>query len=353
MFPLEYPFRILKGFRQSPPVVLDPFCGRGTTIYAARHMGMVPWGIDTSPIAVAIARAKLASASLEEADRFIDELLASEPDRVPETAFFRSAFSKGTLHEVCSLRQGLMRMKKNTDVSVLVRAAALGCLHGPRSKTRENAAYFSNQMPRTFSTKPSYSVRYWKEGGLKAPKVGAKEVLLRKLERVLALKERRCGTLEQILLADAADPATYKRIDKNFSVVITSPPYYGMRTYIQDQWLRMWFLGGPEEIDYVADEQLDDNGQDSFIRALASVWRNLHGSAAEELHMYVRFGSVPSVESDAKGIMRASFEEARGWKLVSTRTARDAHAGKRQADQMAKGSKAAEEYDFHVVRAAA
>jgi hypothetical protein len=353
MFPLEYPFRILKEYKQSAPVVLDPFCGRGTTIYAARHMGMVAWGVDTSPIAVAIARAKLASASLEEADRLIDNLLATEPRRVPETRFFRSAFSRGTLREVCSLREGLMRLKKKeTDVSVLVRAAALGCLHGPRSKTMEGAAYFSNQMPRTFSTKPNYSLRFWKERELKPPKVRAKDVLLRKLERILALKEERCGTLGQIVCADAAEAATYKKIAKDFSVVITSPPYYGMRTYIQDQWLRMWFLGGPEDIDYVADEQLSHNGQASFITALASVWKNLHGSEANELHMYVRFGSVPSIESDAKSIMRASLEEAGGWRVVSTRTAKDAHAGKRQADQMAKGSKAAEEYDFHIVRAA-
>lgn len=352
MFPLEYPFGILKQHRRSLPVVLDPFCGRGTTIYAARHMGMAAWGIDTSPIAVAIARAKLASANLEEASRFIDKLLASEPRRVPETPFFRSAFSKGTLREVCSLREGLKRMKKDTDVSALVRAAALGCLHGPRSKTIEGAAYFSNQMPRTFSTKPNYSLRFWKEKGLKAPKVRAKDVLLRKLERILALKEARCGTLDQILCADAAEPATYKRIAKDFSVVITSPPYYGMRTYIQDQWLRMWFLGGPEEIDYVADQQLSHNGRDSFITALASVWKNVHGSKADDLHMHVRFGSVPSIKSDAKSILRASLEEAGGWKVVSTRTARNAHAGKRQADQMTKGSKAAEEYDFHVVRAA-
>ena len=29
--------------------------------------------------------------------------------------------------------------------------------------------------------------------------------------------------------------------------VVTSPPYYGLRTYGPDQWLRQWFLGGPAE----------------------------------------------------------------------------------------------------------
>jgi len=352
MFPLEYPFGILKNYKHGAPVILDPFCGRGTTIYAARHLGMAAWGVDTSPIAVAIARAKLASASLEEAERLVDELLATEPSRVPDSPFFRSAFSKGTLREICSLREGLMRLEKDTDVSVLVRAAALGCLHGPLSKTIEGAGYFSNQMPRTFSPKPRYSVRFWKEKGLQAPKVKAKDVLLRKLERILVLNEARCGTPEQVVCGDSRDARTYRKIAEDFSVVITSPPYYGMRTYMQDQWLRLWFLGGPEEIDYVAGEQISHNSEESFIKALASVWRNVRSSRSDGLDMYVRFGSVPSIKSNAKGIMRASLEEAGGWKVVSTRTAKDAHAGKRQADQMAKGSKAAEEYDFHIVRVA-
>lgn len=314
-------------------------------------MGISAWGVDTSPIAVAIAQAKLASATLEETNQFIDKLLAGKQGHIPETPFFRSAFSKATLQGVCSLREGLMRINKQTDVSVLVRAAALGCLHGPLSKTMEGAAYFSNQMPRTFSTKPDYSVQYWKKHGLKAPKVRVRDVLLRKLSRILALEEEPCGTLDQIVCADAVKRGTYKKVPKDFSVVITSPPYYGMRTYIQDQWLRAWFLGGPEDINYVADEQLSHNGQDSFIEGLASVWKNLYGSEADDLHMYVRFGSVPSIKSDAKRIMAASLEEAGGWKVVSTRTARDAHAGKRQADQMSKGSEAAEEYDYHIVRA--
>jgi hypothetical protein len=351
MFPLEYPFRILKGYKKSRPIVLDPFCGRGTTIYAARHIGMAAWGIDISPIAVAVARAKLAAATLEESSQLIDELLAVAPRKFPETSFFRSAFSKATLRGVCSLREGLMRLRGDTDVSVLVRAAALGCLHGPLSKTKEGAAYFSNQMPRTFSTKPDYSLRYWKRNNLKAPMLNVKDVLLRKLSRILGQRQERCGSPDRVLCADAAKRGTYKRVPKDFSIVITSPPYYGMRTYIQDQWLRMWFLGGPEEIDYAAEEQLSHTGQDAFIEDLARVWKNLHGSTADDLDMHVRFGSVPSIKSDARRIMVSSLEAAGGWRVVSTRTAKDAHAGKRQADQMTRGSEAAEEYDFHIMRA--
>ena len=36
MFPLEFPMHLLRKHKASSPTVYDPFCGRGTTIYAAR-----------------------------------------------------------------------------------------------------------------------------------------------------------------------------------------------------------------------------------------------------------------------------------------------------------------------------
>jgi hypothetical protein len=89
MFPLEYPMRIIRKHRQPSAVVLDPFCGRGTTIYAARRLGIPSYGFDTSPIAAAIARAKLASATVDEVIALAEALIARRPKAVPRTAFFR------------------------------------------------------------------------------------------------------------------------------------------------------------------------------------------------------------------------------------------------------------------------
>ena len=37
----------------------------------------------------------------------------------------------------------------------------------PLSKNPKQRSYFSNQMPRTFASKPDYSVKFWKERGLR------------------------------------------------------------------------------------------------------------------------------------------------------------------------------------------
>jgi DNA modification methylase len=350
MFPLEYPLHILKKHKKQNPKVLDPFCGRGTTIYAARELGLTAWGIDTSPIAVSVAKAKLAKINSKNVLKLAKKLIEKEPVNIPDTLFFRSAFSASTLKQLCALREGLLNIKKETDASIILRASALGCLHGPLSKSLPEASYFSNQMPRTFSTKPDYSIKYWKEKGLKAPKVQVYDVLKRKMERFETVKNQFTGSPKHIICSDSSLSKTYKNIPTDISLIITSPPYYGMRTYIEDQWLRMWFLGGPEYVDYGIKEQISHSGQEAFITSLANVWQNIYHSESDKVHAYIRFGTISSYKSDAKKIILASFEEARNWKMVSIREADDAHAGKRQADQMVRDSKAALEYDFHFLR---
>lgn len=351
MFPLEYPFKVLQKHKHLNPIVFDPFCGRGTTIYAGRDLGLSSWGLDTSPIAVAIAKAKLASAGLNEVIALAKKYLGTDPKHIPDTSFFKKAYSPGTLKQICAIREGLLRVRKERGATALLRAASLGCLHGPLSKTKEGAGYFSNQMPRTFSTKPMYSVEYWKRNNLVAPNLNVVDVLKRKLSRIQDLDEEIDGTPEQVSCANSCYSTSYRSIPKDIGVVVTSPPYFGMSTYIQDQWLRMWFLGGPEEIDYINVNQIHHSNEERFIKDLSRVWKNIYKSEADMLDMYIRFGSLPSTEADAKYILRASIEEAKGWRIVYTQNASDARCGKRQADQMTTDSKPVDEFDFHVVRA--
>jgi DNA modification methylase len=89
MFPLEYPLRVLRVHRKDQPIVMDPFCGRGTTLFAARQLGLQAHGIDSSPVAVAIARAKLCrvdtEATLKLAQSYIDANQKWEQCQLPSS----------------------------------------------------------------------------------------------------------------------------------------------------------------------------------------------------------------------------------------------------------------------------
>src|SRR5690606_34206829 len=226
MFPLEYPDRALKKHRKEAPVVLDPFCGRGTTLCAARTLGLAAWGIDSSPVAVAIARAKLASCDVEEPLQLAEKLISEiDPIEIPENPFFRAAYHHDTLRHVCALREGLLSLGTDTDASAILRAAALGCLHGPLPKHMENAGYFSNQMPRTYASKPDYAVRFWKERKLKAPRIDVLRVPRRKIERLAGLEQESPCPISQVLHGDAQSADVFRSVSTAPSVVITSPPY--------------------------------------------------------------------------------------------------------------------------------
>ncbi|SMP59360.1 DNA methylase [Noviherbaspirillum suwonense] len=352
MFPLEYPSKVLRKHKKDNPVVLDPFCGRGTTLFAARNFGLSAWGIDSSPVAVAIAKAKLAACDFEAPISLASRLIVdTKPNDIPDTPFFRAAYHPRTLRDICALRESLLLLNQDTDASVILRAAILGCLHGPLPKNIVNAGYFSNQMPRTYASKPDYAVRFWKERGLKPLKIDVLRVLRRKIERLTGLPQKSPSSTAQVLHGDAQLPKSFEAITSAPSIIITSPPYYGMRTYVQDQWLRSWFLGGPSQVDYSAGPQLDHGSRNTFAKSLGAVWRNVGQSLSDTLHMYVRFGIIPSASVNAKDIFRNSLEESGiNWRLVSVRAADSADAGKRQANQMKTDSAAAVEFDFHVER---
>ncbi|MGH9102787.1 MAG: DNA methyltransferase, partial [Acidimicrobiales bacterium] len=91
MFPLDFPAGILAG-AHSHYWVLDPFCGRGTTLFAARLGGLGSVGIDINPVAAALASAKLASATADDVTALCEQILGSGPEaEQPEGAFWELA----------------------------------------------------------------------------------------------------------------------------------------------------------------------------------------------------------------------------------------------------------------------
>lgn len=344
MFPLSFPLRILRR-ASAGDWVLDPFCGRGSTLFAARLLGLPSVGLDSNPVAAAIAGAKLVSVTGGEIAELAGRLLATGDGGVvvPAGDFWAGCYHPQTLAEVCKLRSRLLE-NCTTQVEVALRAVLLGILHGPVNKRLPT--YLSNQMPRTYATKPKPAVNYWRKRGLEPKRVDVLD----------AVRRRARFTFDSI---PAAVPGrVYQADSRTFTLpprervlrwVITSPPYYGMRSYFPDQWLRNWFLGGPETVLYSTEWQVPHSSEDDFVAGLAEVWRRSAAVCLPGADLIVRFGALPSVSIDPTGLLTRSLREADcGWRVTTVRNAGTAQRGRRQYEQFGPSKSApVEEIDLY------
>jgi hypothetical protein len=259
MFPLEFPLSVLRAHARTKASVLDPFCGRGTTNFAARLLGLKTVGIDSSRVAVAATRAKLVDPTpgeiVESAARI---LRGTRPIKVPDSEFWRLAYHADVLRDVCRIREALLRGSVAGRTAAALRGIVLGALHGPVGRTRRS--YFSNQSPRTYGPKPGYAVKFWRERKLLPPHVDVLGVIAERAQRYYG------GASSSVdgsaIEGDSRDRSTMdhaRELVGEFDFVVTSPPYYGLRTYLPDQWLRNWFLGGPAVVDYSWRRDRDSN----------------------------------------------------------------------------------------------
>ncbi|MBA3943520.1 MAG: DNA modification methylase [Herpetosiphonaceae bacterium] len=344
MFPLKFPYSILSHHANPGDWIIDPFCGRGTTNYAGRLLGLPSIGIDSSPVAVASSEAKLANvapdAIIEAAEQILSEVKIAQD--VPTGEFWDWAFDPSVLNTICRLREGLMRSCL-LDSHKALRAILMGALHGPRGKIRQS--YFSNQCQRTYAPKPRYAVKFWKSRELQPAFVDVLEIIGNRAHRYYQQLLPSCGGY--ILHGDSRAQETYLHLSDGPKIkwVLTSPPYYGMCTYLPDQWLRLWFVGGPSNVEYSTNGQLEHSSVAGFSDQLRKVWKNVGTICRPDARMIIRFGGINVRNVAPMTVLKESLKNS-GWKIQTLKSAGFASEGRRQAVHFSKSSNnALEEYD--------
>ncbi len=343
MFPLSFPYSILKRYGEVDDRIIDPFCGRGTTNFASRLVGLRSAGIDSSDVAVALTQAKIANTNasliLSAARRVLSEV--QTPRVVPDGEFWELAYHPRVLKILCRMREGLIA-SCNTDSRRALRAIILGALHGPQPKTQDS--YFSNQCPRTYAPKPNYAVSFWKSRNLRAHDVDVLDIIRK---RALRYYENEATSGAGIIISgDSRERNTFKRLahDGKFSWAITSPPYYGMTTYIADQWLRKWFVGGESHVDYSTTTQISHRSPDLFAADLRKVWINIGLVSKPGAKLVIRFGGINNRKADPLSILRSSLSDT-DWKIQTIKSAGVPSKGRRQAETFTSVAKPVAEYD--------
>lgn len=338
MFPETFVETWIERLTRPEEYILDPFCGRGTTPFQALLMGRNAIASDINPVAYCVTRAKTNAPPLSAIRRRLTILeqgyqpKAWDCDCQMLPAFFQVAYSPATLRQVVYLRSRL-RWRKS-DVDCFVAALMLGSLHGESSVS---PSYLSNQMPRTISTKPAYSIKFWQERGLRAPVRDAFDVLRRQLDYRYKSEppEGRATVLEM----DMRElPRAKRKITSQAGCVITSPPYLNVTSFEEDQWLRLWFLGGAPHPTYrkISKDDRHENPA-CYWRMVADMWRTLSLILAPKSSVVVRFGGKGCTpEQLVEALAASSAVSRRRVRLVSHEVS---EIKNRQTDAFRPGSK--------------
>lgn len=288
MFPETFVEKHLAASRYEG-VVFDPFCGRGTTVFESLVHDRAAAGCDIHPVAACISGAKSDPPRMLEVASRLDELEqqfdpAIEVD-YPKgfVDFFALCFEEHTYRQVAYLRASLDWQSDRTDR--FIAALCLGALHG---ESHRSPNYFSNRMPRTISTKPAYSVRWWQERGYVPPARDAFTIL----RHVNAYRYRTPPPTRrgEIALSDARlASAQFLHLEGQVTDIITSPPYLDTTNYREDQWLRLWFLGGE-----ASPIQPRDDGRHYTAKRywtfMQEAWAGLSPLLADNARIVIRIG---------------------------------------------------------------
>jgi hypothetical protein len=342
MFPEDFVERHVLAHSDAGDLVFDPFSGRGTTAFQSLLMDRQGAGTDINPVAACISGAKVDAPSLLEVLDRIDQLEESyEPSNETSLSeFFHFCFHEKTLPQVVYLRSVLDW--KLSAIDRFIAAMALGALHGESHKSQ---LVFSNRMPRTISTKPDYSVRWWRERNLLAPQRNVFLILreLAKFRLAAGVPERR----GRVVLSDArAASAVHHDLVGKVRLVVTSPPYLDVTDYGEDQWLRLWFLGGDDQpkARSFADDRYTRT--DSYWQFLTETWRGLAELLSVNATIVVRIGGKIAVEEMTAGLLASLEAGLSACRVTMTGGANTSELRKRQTNAFRPGTKAGVEHDY-------
>jgi hypothetical protein len=318
MFPESFAEQWIEKLSKPGDVILDPFSGRGTTPFQALLSGRAAIGNDINPVAFCLTRAKTSApkesavkqriTSLE--NRFNANQWNESAKALPP--FFSHAYAPATLRQILFFRKSLNW--RTSEVDCMLAGLVLGSLHGESNKS---PSYLSNQMPRTISTKPDYSIRFWIKHGFEAPQRDVFELLRKHLSF-------RYESAPPVAKGDTFEgdfrnlPLSLKGRDQAPKLVVTSPPYLDTTNFEEDQWLRLWFLGSEPNPTYrmISKDDRHDN-PDAYWRLIGDLWRVLGQVLAKRSHVVIRMGGKKlTPEKIAAGLLANSCLTERKVELI-------------------------------------
>lgn len=238
-------------FTEPGQLVLDPFCGSGTTLLEAFKFGRPALGIDLNPIAVLITRAKLVEFEERSFSRYKNRILrkanellsSSQPSLlqqenihplVPNYDENRCWYHLNTLHELGSIWKSI-HLHQHSKYFHVGCAAFSSILRYCCSQEKHWGWICDNVKPKTLNYKNATTKFSAK---LEEYKISATQLHREAAE----LQEKKIHISKIDVYEGNATDILAEYPTGTFDLVVTSPPYYNMTDYISSQRLSfLWF----------------------------------------------------------------------------------------------------------------
>lgn len=308
MFPIDFAFNIVNKYSKPGDKILDPFSGRGSSIYAGSILGRKSTGIEISPLGWLYSEVKLHPAQktrvLKRLKEIYDYRINYKHEILNYNEFFRMCYCDEVLMFLLSARDNLNWKKSNVDKTLMSFIAVY--LHASIGEG------LSNQMKLTKSLGMQYSIDWWKRNNLTIPpNINPYDLVKEKIEwRYKYGIPELCNS--SVKLGDSCivtKELAYKE-NSQYSLLFTSPPYCGVTDYFMDQWLRLWLLGGSPEPELKKEEHKSRfNNKDEYKNLLSTVFGNCKNLMRSDATIYVRTDSRQFTFNTTVEVLKEKFPE--------------------------------------------
>lgn len=306
MFPVGFAFDVVNHHAPTGGSVLDPFAGRGSSIYAAAATGRTGCGVEINSVGWLYSSVKLNPAGEKRVLQRLDEIghLASSTDgesisSLPE--FFRRCYATGVLRFLVAARENLNWCNSRIDASLM--AILLVYLHGKEGSS------LSNQLRQGKAMSPDYCVRWWDERRLDPPDLDPVAFLRQRIEWRYA-KGRPLLTQSKVIRGDSMKVLSRLRPIQPFDLLFTSPPYFSITNYHYDQWLRHWVMGGTSRpTKSGGDWQSKFESKVAYTRLLQTVFNRSARLLSPDATVYIRTDARPFTLSATISALEQAFPD--------------------------------------------
>lgn len=232
----ELPSHFIQAYSKKGDVVLDPFCGRGTTALEANLLGRVAYSSDRNPIAALVTAAKTLPVGLDEVVLRLNEVDFTRPVDLAEYQSGLAAFyHPNTFRELVHLRNFLGA--KQDRVNRFIELLALSRLHG------HTAGYFSAYTAPQRSLSPSRQLQLNLRRREQPEYRAVVPRIIRRAAQVLQdgfSRDFFQAASKNIVHSCDARNLNYL-VPQSVDLILTAPPLPDTFCYEREQWLEYWF----------------------------------------------------------------------------------------------------------------